>query len=80
MAERHFEHGHQALGRLMEEEPLPDGLLDFFRCLFGRENWRSKLPAQAIADAVDSIEIESQPEAGPTKLTQPGPVAAAGPN
>ncbi len=49
-AQRHLEHGHQMLGRLMEEEPMPTGIVEFFRCLFGRENWRSRRPEQAIAE------------------------------
>ncbi len=49
-AQRHLEHGHQMLGRLMEEEPMPTGIVEFVRCLFGMENWRSRLPEQAIAE------------------------------
>ncbi len=73
-AQRNFEHGHQALGRLMEEEPMPNGLLDFFRCLFGIENWRSRLPEQAVADRISTVEVESQL----SEIIQPSKVA--GPN
>jgi hypothetical protein len=71
-AQRHLEHGHQMLGRLMEEEPMPTGVVEFFRCLFGLENWRSRLPEQAIAD-------RSQPKAEIGEFRHARQVAAAGP-
>jgi hypothetical protein len=70
-AQRHLEHGHQMLGRLMEEEPMPTGIREFFRCLFGMENWRSRRPEQAIAE-------NSPPKAEIGELTPASQVAAAG--
>ena len=71
-AQRHLEHSHQILGRLMEEEPMPTGFMEFLRCLFGMENWRSRLPEQAIAE-------RSQPDAEIGEFKQASPVPAAGP-
>jgi len=71
-AQRHLEHGHQMLGRLMEEEPMPTGIVEFLRCLFGMENWRSRLPEQAIAER-----FQTKAEIG--EFTPARQVAAGGP-
>ena len=49
-AQFHLERAHQMIGRLMEEEPMRRGFVEFFRCLFGMESWRSRSPEEAIAD------------------------------
>lgn len=78
-AQQHLEHGHQMLGRLMEEEPMPTGVVDFFRRLLGLKNWRSRLPEQAIADRVRIAAPRSQAHAEAVEFTQSRQVAVAGP-
>ena len=78
-AQQHLEHGLQMLGRLMEEEPMPTGIVDYFQRLLGLENWRSRLPEHAIADRVRVAAPRSEAHAEAVEFTQSGQVAAAGP-